>query len=172
MDLEKLGHLMDEAKGGDIAFYLLIIFATICPGFMVVFTFKPELILSYDNIKLLLLCISLGGASFLQFVVFVWVCAFENGSRLNLRLTMVTGAIASVLAIGFAIAARESMDFPSWYFLWLGTIGAIISVVSGIQQPWYRQFFLNIGVLTFLSVALAISTKRGVWDAILTSPIH
>lgn len=170
MDLEKLGHLMDEAKGGDVAFYLLVAFSAICPGFMVIFTFKPELIISYDTIKLLILCISIGGTSLLLFIVVMWVSAFEVGANLTLRLTITMSAIASILAVTLAIVGRNSMGAQSWWLLWLSINAAIMSVVCGSDLPWYRRCFLNSGVLLLIVIGLIIARKHNVWEALVAVP--
>lgn len=162
MDLEKIGHLLEESKGADVSYYLFLAFALVCPGFMVVYYFKPDLILSYDTFKLLLLCVSIGGTSLLTFFLCIWVCINDDDNSVNFRFHVVFAITGSIMGVVFGLILKESLGFWSGYFFCVGTFGATSSIVSSDHSNWFKRVFFDKGVYILLLVILLIAVDQGI----------
>lgn len=153
MDLEKLGHLMDEAKGADVAFYLLLAFGCICPGFIILFFYKPDLILIYDFSKLLLMCVCVSGAILIFFMLAICTCIMQAGGELTLRPCLMVGSAASVIAVCMSLRAPYFVYFTSDLLLWIGLVAWAFSIAACKNRNWFFKYFCNMGML-FLLVAI------------------
>lgn len=166
MDLEKLGHLMDEAKGGDVAFYLLLAFTSVSPGFLYLFVLKPDLIMSYDVTRLLLLCISISGSGLFIFTLTTWLCFANDESAISLRLFVMIGCMGSIGANLLALAFEGGEYFLSVYFYWVGNMSAIVSATSGVGKHWSRRYIFNFGTFIFIMTTIIIFVANKPWVAL------
>lgn len=149
-----------------MAFYLLLAFASVSPGFLYLFILKPDLIMSYDVTRLLLLCISLSGSGLLVFTWVVWICWVSHRQSISLRLFIMLGCMGSICGNFLALALEKGAYFSSAYFFWLGNIALIVAVVTGVGRHWSRRYFLNLGVLIFVMTTFIVVLANKPWVAL------
>lgn len=159
MDVDKIGQLLEESKGADVGFYLLLGFSCVCPGFLVLFTYRPDIVQNYDLSKLILFCISISGLSVVLFLTHIWMCALLSGGQLSVRVSIL---MASSLSTVMMVLSLKSPDFRfyafSLQFYW-GLTGFIASIVIASGKPWYLRFIFNYGALMFLLVILSLAEQ-------------
>ncbi|WP_295515655.1 hypothetical protein [uncultured Pseudomonas sp.] len=159
MDLEKIGHLLEESKGADVGFYLLLGFSCVCPGFLALFVYKPEIVENYDFSKLMLLSVSISGLCVVLYVTHIWICAYLSGLQLPIRVSMLMAVSLTTFLMVLALRAPNLRFYiVSLEFFW-GMSGFIISIISGRYNRWYIRYVFNYGCFMFAMVIIGLGLE-------------
>lgn len=156
VDLEKI---LDESKGADVGFYLLLTFSCVCPGLLVLFTYKPNVVESYEFSKLLLMCISISGLSVVLFLSHCWLCISLNKRELPIRLHLVIACVMSTIMILISLKAPTFSFFLAMLQFFWGVFGWLASISSGGKYPRHVRVFFNYGFLMFMLMLASLAEQ-------------
>ncbi len=100
--------IIEEAKkleAFDVTFYICIFLATVAPGFLTIYLFKPELISSLDTAKLIIFSISIALPAYSINYIVMLIDRVE-GESIDFKLSgVMAGSVTSVTFYGTLMSA-------------------------------------------------------------------
>lgn len=156
--MDKFLAAMFGEKIGDVAIYLLLVFALVCPGIAVMYVFEPSYFDKYELSKLLLLSVSVSGPFFVAYIVVLWMCCTTALREIELKQALMLASFFSSMSVYLALLVMFSLNTSRTPRVLIGIIHVFLSCLAVVFSQatakyqvgkWSRIF--NMGNLIAIS---------------------